>query len=295
MNIKEIINTYYELHYDEYKTKTRETHRYIIKKLYLFLDHVNIYDTNDIDNTFSLKLVKFCKSTLLMRHRYINRVISYFKNVLLFNEIMTPFHKAKLLKNDSVPFERFYDYELTKIFKYINQMDYTANSLVYKTMVYLLLDSGMRQGEMLSVKISNIDFSSTPYKIYILSNKTNKPRFVPFSDFSHDHIKQLVELNPNRKYLFHNFLKDRPLVKNDVKLFYRRLAEWTDIDRIHTHRFRKTFASRLAENGMNLIDIQHLLDHSRVSTTIIYTIINKQRYLSEYNKFNNWFEKEKRA
>jgi integrase len=158
-------------------------------------------------------------------------------------------------------------------------------------LVYLLLDSGLRINELLNIKITNIDFNdtfTTPSNIYIEDTKTGKPRYAPFSKFSSDDLKELIALDPNREYLFYNFLKKRRLTKDDVKLFYRRLSKKTGIDHIHSHRFRKTFASLLAENGMPVDIIQKLIGHSRITTTMIYIQYDQKYALSQYNQYNSW-------
>src|SRR5690606_11196244 len=112
----------------------------------------------------------------------------------------------------------------------------------------------------------NIDFVNQ--SIYLEETKTKKVRYAPFSDFSANNLKEIIALKPQREYLFYNILKDRPLNKNDVKLFYRRLKKALHIDRIHTHRFRKTFGSMLVENGLPIEHLQSIYQHSRITTTM---------------------------
>ena len=150
----------------------------------------------------------------------------------------------------------------------------------------LLLDSGLRVSEALNVKISDIDFKNKV--IRVLSSKTRKQRYAPFSNFSNSFINELIAIDLKRDYLFYNFIKNRNINKNDIKLFYRRLKNKLGLERIHTHRFRKTFASLLIENGLNIDDLQRIFDHSRIETTIKYVQHNEKRALSEYRKYNNW-------
>src|SRR5690606_28620996 len=130
------------------------------------------------------------------------------------------------------------------------------------------------------------DFTNKLISVY--SGKTRKHRYAPFSNFSLPFITELINVNPNRIYLFYNFIKDRQTNKNDIKLFYRRLKKNLGINRIHTHRFRKTFASILIENGLNIDDLQKIFDHSKIETTIKYVQHNEKRALNEYKKYNDW-------
>src|SRR5690606_22934091 len=105
-------------------------------------------------------------------------------------------------KNQVKPYKRFYQEDLHTIIRTVTLLNYSQNSIVYKALVFLLLDSGMRITELLNVKIKNIDFSSQPYKILLENTKTGKIRYAPFSDFSRDYLIELKNTQPiNREYL----------------------------------------------------------------------------------------------
>lgn len=143
----------------------------------------------------------------------------------------------------------------------------------------------MRLSEALNVKISDIDFHRKT--ILVTKTKNYKTRYAPFSNFSADSIKELVERDSSRELLFFNFLKDRPITRHDVKLFYRWLSLKTGIKKIHSHRFRKTFGSILAEKGMPIHYIQALYDHSRLDTTMIYVNYKDTQAITSYREFEN--------
>jgi integrase/recombinase XerC len=150
----------------------------------------------------------------------------------------------------------------------------------------LALDSGMRKSEILNIKISNIDMYNK--LIYLEQTKTGKTRYVPFSSFSYEYINQLININPKRQLLMYNFIKKRPLYGSDIKLFYKRTKKKLGIERLHTHRFRKTYASLLADNGMPPQYVQKLLDHEKISTTMKYIQYDKIKPLENYKKYNKW-------
>jgi integrase len=282
------VNQYYDITMAYNKNSTNKINRYYCDSLIDCLNGLDILDLDKINYETGYRIIKYLKSSRNMNNDTINRVLRLLKRIFLYHEISSPFLKFKLLSLNTNNFKRLYHDDLKLIIDYVKVMNFSKNSLVYRTMIYLLLDSGLRITELLNIKINNIDLSSERYKILIENTKTGKQRYAPFSEFSADSIRELINIDPNRKYLFMNLLKDRQLNKNDVKLFYKRLSEKLGIERIHSHRFRKTFASILVENGMSIDVLQKLIGHSRITTTMLYVQYNETRALKEYLTYNNW-------
>lgn len=286
MKLKQQLNHYHELTKSEFKASTLQGHYFYIKTILKASEFINLPDLESIDLEAGYNLRTWILENTRNKNNSTNRIINYIKSVQKFYDIYTSLTKLKNLKNDTEPFQRFYRDELKAIISYVLQMDYSDNSIVYRTFVILALDSGVRRSEALAIEIKNIDFYNN--RIYLSKTKTGKVRFAPISNFSIEHIQELIKINPDRKYLFYNFLKDRPLSRNDVALFFLRLKNKLGIDRIHTHRFRKTFGSMLAENGLAIEHLQNIFGHSRITTTIKYVQYHENKSLDEYKKFSDW-------
>lgn len=288
MDAKEKLYKYLELTKDSMKPKTWDTHDRFTRHILNALQEVNINELEQIDLDVGYQLVRYYKRKTTNGNTSINKNLNYLKTVMRHYDVYTSFQRFKSLREETAHFIRFSHDELKKIVKYCKK-DYSENSLVYRTFVYLALDSGMRKQELLSVQIRNIDFDKK--YIYLEDTKNGNPRLAPFSKFSEDQIKQLIKVKPKRKYLFYNIQKKRQASSNDIRLFYRRMRLETGLDRIHTHRFRKTFASILADNGMPLQYIQKLLDHKSVKTTMVYIQYDSLKPLESYHKYNKWHVK----
>jgi len=288
MNPTKAINDYYEMTMSYNKKSTNFIHFYTVRSLIDCMNYLDITNLKKIDFETGYKIVRYFKENTGKNNDTINRALMYLKRVIRHNDIANPFLRFKNLPLDTQSFKRIYHEDLKTIVQYVQTMNLSKNSIIYRAMIFLLLDSGMRISELINIKINNIDFSSTPYKILLENTKNGKQRYAPFSDFSKPYILELAQLEPNRSYLFWNLLKDRQLNKNDVRQFYRRLSESLHIDRIHSHRFRKTFASLLIENGMPIEQLQNLFGHSRISTTMIYVQYKETKALTTYSAYNNW-------
>ena len=286
MNVKKQLTEYYYLTKNMYKENTQDTHLRFTNHLVSCFEFLGVKKLKDVYMETGFKIVEYYKTYTKNKNNSINKNLNYLKAVMKHYEIYTPFLKFKSLPKDTQPFMRFYQDNLELIIQYVKMMKFSKNSIVYKTFIFLALDSGMRKSELLNVKIQNIDFSRN--LIYLETTKTGKKRYAPFSKFSEQKIKDLIAVDPYRDYLMFNFLKDRQMSASDIKLFYKRLKKKLGIDRIYTHRFRKTFASLLAENGMPVQYIQELLDHDDIDTTMKYIQYDKIAPLEKYHDFNNW-------
>ena len=242
------------------------------------LNHINI-------NTGYLIIDWYRKNTK-NKNNSINKNIRFLIAVLKHYEIKTSFYNFKLLKTDTKPYQRLYHDDLKLLIHYVNEMDYSANSIIYRAVIYVLLDSGCRITELLNIRISNIDFQKK--NIYLEVTKNGHVRYAPFSMFSYQLIKDIIAIKPDRTYLFYNFLRDRPLSNSDMKNFYRRIKKKLHFDKMHSHRIRKTFGSILSENGMPVELIQNIFNHSRLSTTMIYINHTETKALEEYSKYSDW-------
>lgn len=286
MNIRKTIMNYYELTKASYENSTNQYHLRMVNHIIIACDTLKVKSLEKIDINIGYKIISYLKENTSNSNNSIKKIINYLRKVMQYYRITTSIVDLPHLPNDTRPFERFYHDDLKLIMDYTRSINMSKNSVTYKTFIRLLLDSGLRIAEAINIKLSDIDFKNKLISVY--SSKTRKFRYAPFSEFSNLYILDLVSVDKTRDYLFYNFIHDRPINKNDIKLFYRRLKNKLGLDRIHTHRFRKTFASILIENGLNIDDLQKIFDHSRIETTIKYVQHNQKRPLQEYHKFNNW-------
>lgn len=287
MDINKTLKHYNDLTKGIYSKKTYEIHLYFSSEFKKACDALSFNDFKRMDIEKGYIVINYFKNHSKKSNDTINKIISYIKRVMLHEEIFTSFVKLPTLKIQTHHFQRFYHEELKSVVEYIMNRDVNSNSLCYRTAVLLLLDSGLRLSELLSIKKRNIDFYSDPKRIYIEETKNKKSRYVPFSEFSASSIKELMDKHPHDS-LFWNFKFDSPFTRYCMRSFYRIMQDKLNIERIHSHRFRKTFASLLAENGMSLYDLQLLLDHTRISTTQLYIQTRQDRGLKSYSQYKDW-------
>jgi site-specific recombinase XerD len=280
------IDYYFEVVKSNYKASTVFVYSKHIESIKKALDYAKIKSLKRLDIDSCYKMVEYFKRYTKIKNSTINKRIRMIKRIVEFYDLNISFRKFRPLRDDTVSYQRFYEHELRKIVQYCKHLNRNSNSLPIKAITYLFIDSGMRFSEMLNVKIQDISFN--PRRIYLGITKNGKPRYAPFGLLAEQELKDYIMMDPTREYLAWNFNTNTIMTKNCLRAIYRRIAKKLEISSIHPHRFRKTMASMLLENGMNIIDLQVLLDHSDIETTMIYAQFKEERALKEYDRFSNW-------
>ena len=150
--------------------------------------------------------------------------------------------------------------------------------------------SGLRVSEVTSLNVNAIDFENATIRVV---GKGSKTRLVPCAHstllllkrYIHE-VRPLLDVNGTSKYLFlsNNGRKlDRERIWGIVKL----AAETANIRKnVHPHTLRHSFASHLLAHGADLRVIQEMLGHSSISTTEVYTHVDRSRLSAIHKKFH---------
>ncbi len=173
--------------------------------------------------------------------------------------------------------------EMTRLIEY----NYPQNlkGLRDRAIIEMLYSSGVRVGELISLKIKDMDFKGKTVNVL---GKGKKERLLPVTAQAIDSIENYLMKRPNGKesdsIIFCN-LKGEPLTERGVQYIIDTLAKNCGIYRkITPHMLRHSFATHFLENGMNLRYLQALLGHSNLSTTEIYTHLSIEELTKVYRK-----------
>ena len=158
-----------------------------------------------------------------------------------------------------------------------------------RAMLEVMYSSGLRVSELLSLKISQINFEKGIIKII---GKGSKERHVPIGDYALEYLNKYIEgprrRNPgkNSEYAFLNRY-GMPLSRQYFFLQIKKYAIAAGIkEEISPHTLRHCFATHMLENGAELRAVQEMLGHTNIATTQIYTNISSKRILSAYDLYS---------
>lgn len=148
----------------------------------------------------------------------------------------------------------------------------------------LLYSTGIRVGELVNLNIDDIDLEGRECVVY---GKGNKERRVYFDAKAKVHLKRYMEeRQDNNEALFVTL--DYPynrLKISGVEIRLRSLGRKLNLERIHPHKFRRTMATRAIDKGMPIEQVQKILGHSQVDTTMQYAMVNQANVKSSHQKY----------
>ncbi len=151
-------------------------------------------------------------------------------------------------------------------------------------MVDLLYSTGIRVGELVKLNIEDINFSERECVVF---GKGDKERKVYFDAKSKIHLKNYIESrNDDNPALFVtlNAPYDRLRISG-VEIRIRELGRRLNLEKIHPHKFRRTMATRAIDKGMPIEQVQKLLGHSQIDTTMQYAIVNQNNVKASHRKY----------
>ena len=148
-----------------------------------------------------------------------------------------------------------------------------------------LYSTGIRVGELVNLNISDINFEEKECIVY---GKGNKQRKVYFDAKSKVHLKQYLEQRIDYNEALFVTL-DSPFKRlkiSGVEIRLRKLGRLASLDqRVHPHKFRRSMATRAIDKGMPIEQVQKLLGHQQIDTTMHYAMVNQSNVKISHRKF----------
>lgn len=178
----------------------------------------------------------------------------------------------------------FYEEEMELLFSACEGVD--SKSLRDYALIEMLYATGTRVGELVSIELSDIDYSLGIVKVM---GKGRKERYIPFGQFAERAVKEYIEISRPKlmKTEKHNKLfvnmRGGPLTGRGVRHILNALMDKASThSKIYPHMIRHSFATHLLSNGADMRSVQELLGHSHLSSTQVYTHVTKEHLRKTY-------------
>lgn len=151
-------------------------------------------------------------------------------------------------------------------------------------MIDLLASTGIRVGELVKMNREDIDFQE---RQCIVFGKGNKEREVYFNARTKIHLKcYLEQRTDNNPALFVSLSSPHSrLTISGVESRLRQLGKRANIIKVHPHKFRRTLATMAIDKGMPIEQVQKLLGHVKIDTTLHYAMVNQTNVKLAHRKF----------
>lgn len=148
----------------------------------------------------------------------------------------------------------------------------------------LLYSTGIRVGELVNLNIADIDFEGRECIVY---GKGDKERRVYFDAKAKIHLKEYIDTRcDDNEALFVTLHTPYNSLKiSGVEIRLRNLGRKLDLDKIHPHKFRRSMATRAIDKGMPIEQVQKILGHSQIDTTMQYAMVNQNNVKTSHQKY----------
>lgn len=158
----------------------------------------------------------------------------------------------------------------------------------------IMLDAGLRVGEVVQLRIRDLIYNSLPVKSIIIDQqmtKNKEPREIPVSDRLYEALKFLgpsqlaYKRNQAAAYAFHTRNWYSPMTPRQIQYIIGNASRHLWNKKVHPHILRHTFGTRLAKK-VNLRVVQALLGHKSITSTQIYVHPDSDDLKNAINNFN---------
>ena len=148
----------------------------------------------------------------------------------------------------------------------------------------LLYSTGIRVGELVNLNISDVNFET---RECIVLGKGGKERKVYFDAKAKLHLQNyLNKRKDDNPALFVTLDCPHDRVKiSGIEIRVRQLGRSLNLNKIHPHKFRRTMATRAIDKGMPIEQVQRLLGHSQIDTTMQYAMVNQNNVKASHRRY----------
>ena len=152
------------------------------------------------------------------------------------------------------------------------------------SLIELLISTGMRVGELVNLNISSLNFED---RSCIVLGKGNKEREVYFDAKTKLHLKEYIsKRNDSNDALFVSMKEPHQILSiSGIELIIRTLGINSNINKVHPHKFRRTLATMAIDKGMPVEQVQKLLGHVKIETTMNYALVNQSNVKISHRRY----------
>lgn len=232
---------------------------------------LRFYNLKPIDKITNDDVIKFNNEYILKNNfsaSFQNQVVNSIK--LFFSKIQNTSINIENIHRPKRAYTLPMVLSLDEVEKIINSIE----NIKHKAMLAMIYSVGLRRGELLNMKIKDVD--SKRMLIHIHSAKGNKDRIVPLSDTTLKLLRDYYQKYKPKDFLFEGQFGDKYSEKSLQEVFIKAKTIAGIKKNATLHTLRHSYATHLLEGGVNLRYIQEILGHKSAKTTQIYTHVSSE-------------------
>ncbi|MDF2892008.1 MAG: integrase [Clostridia bacterium] len=248
-----------------YSWQTQKLYTSHLKRFISFID-------KDLDKVNNSDIKGYCLSLMENNNHsksFVDQAVSVmkllYKEVLPTSDIITNIPRPK--KDNRLP-SILSQREIIQILK-------ATNNEKHKTILFLVYSAGLRVGEVVRLKLEDIDSSRMLLKVN--KGKGSKDRYTLLSQIALEQLRKYYKLYKPEDWLFGSSKPGDHITERTVQRIFENCCIKAKISKdVSVHTLRHSFATHLLESGVDLRYIQELLGHASTKTTEIYTHVSQK-------------------
>lgn len=209
----------------------------------------------------------------------VRRILSSFFSWLEDEDyiLKSPVRRIHKVKTTSAVKETFTDEAL-------EQMRDSCTELRDLAMIDMLASTGMRVGEIVLLNRNDINFTE---RECVVLGKGNKQRIVYFDARTKIHLQNYLESRADDNEALFVTLRSphTRLTIGGIEVRIRELGQDLGMNKVHPHKFRRTLATVAIDKGMPIEQLQRLLGHKRIDTTLQYAMVKQSNVKNAHRKY----------
>ena len=209
----------------------------------------------------------------------IRRIFSSFFSWLEDEEyiVKSPVRRIHRVKFGRTVKDTFSDEELERIRD-------GCNSIRNLAIVDMLISTGIRVGELVRLNRSDLNFNERECVVF---GKGESERKVYFDARTKLHLLSYLDqrTDDNPAVFVTSHMPIHRISINGVESMLKTFEQSTGVKNIHPHKFRRTMATRAIDKGMPIEQVQKILGHVRIDTTLHYAMVNQENVKNAHKKF----------
>ena len=166
----------------------------------------------------------------------------------------------------------------------LEQMRDSCSNLRDLAIIDILSSTGIRVGELVNLNITDVDFEK---RECVVLGKGNKQRKVYFDARTKIHLYEYVANRhdeSNALFVSLNNPHNRLSIRG-IETILHKIGSNLNSTKVHPHKFRRTSATKAIDKGMPIEQVQVLLGHSQIDTTLRYAMVNQNNVKASHHKY----------
>lgn len=165
----------------------------------------------------------------------------------------------------------------------IDALRSACKSLKERALIEFLLSTGARVSEVAEMKVPDVNIETL--SVHILHGKGDKERITYTTAVGMKHLLAYIHSRKETGDALFYSKNHEPIRTSGIRFILNNVAQRAGVSNVHPHRFRRTFATNLSKRGMAVQEIQKLMGHANINTTLVYIATDDSMVQASYKKY----------